>query len=83
MGQEGLPFLDLTTVLWSGSKLGGQQNWPFSITLPKETSVAETPKGTPSNYPLPPSFSERASPAYLDYKLIVTIKRGALRVNQT
>ena len=26
---------------------------------------------------------ERASPAYIDYKLVVTVRRGALRVNQT
>jgi hypothetical protein len=28
-------------------------------------------------------MSERASPAYIDYKMTVTIKRGVLRVNQT
>lgn len=27
-------------------------------------------------------YVERASPAYIDYKLVVTIKRSALRVNQ-
>ena len=33
-------------------------------------------------YPLPPNFTERVSQAYIDYKLIVTVKRGMLRVNQ-
>ena len=33
-------------------------------------------------YRLPPNFTERASPAYIDYKLIVTVQRGMLRVNQ-
>jgi hypothetical protein len=31
-------------------------------------------------YRLPPNFTERASPAYIDYKLIVTVQRGVLRV---
>jgi hypothetical protein len=33
-------------------------------------------------YRLPPNFTERASAAYIDYKLIVTVQRGMLRVNQ-
>ena len=50
-----------------------------------ETTRAEKGKGKQlvQVYPLPPSFSERASPAYLDYKLTVTVKKGAFRVNQT
>ena len=27
--------------------------------------------------------TERASPAYIDYKLVVTVRRGAFKVNQT
>lgn len=27
--------------------------------------------------------TERASPAYIDYKLLVTVRRGAFKVNQT
>jgi hypothetical protein len=56
--------------------------WPFSLKLPSETILAETLKGEKKPYPLPPTFTERASPAYIDYKLIVTVKKGALRVNQ-
>jgi len=41
------------------------------------------PKEPLKTYPLPPSFSERASPAYVDYKLVVTVRRGAFKVNQT
>jgi hypothetical protein len=33
-------------------------------------------------YRLPPNFTERASAAYIDYKLFVTVQRGMLRVNQ-
>lgn len=86
VGQEPLPFLDLSEILWtpsSSSKLVGNLSWPFSITLPKEVSVPEKEKGPAKNFPLPPTFTERASAAYIDYKIIVTVKRGAFKVNQT
>ncbi|KAF9229857.1 hypothetical protein BU15DRAFT_24320, partial [Melanogaster broomeanus] len=38
---------------------------------------------TVKKFPLPPTFSERTSAVYLDYKLILMIKRGILKVNQT
>ena len=87
VGQEGIPFLDIVETLWvpsstSGSKLSGKMSWPFSLKLPPDTMLAETIKGEKKRYPLPPTFTERASPAYIDYKLIVTVKKGALRVNQ-
>ncbi|THU84184.1 hypothetical protein K435DRAFT_733492 [Dendrothele bispora CBS 962.96] len=34
------------------------------------------------SFSLPPNFSERASPAYIDYKLVVTVKRGTFKANQ-
>ncbi|KAL5486115.1 hypothetical protein ACEPAI_7159 [Sanghuangporus weigelae] len=87
VGQESIPFLDLSTNLWSpspsASKLSGSHTWPFSMGLPKEVHVSTAPKEPGKNYPLPPTFSERASPAYIDYKIIVTVKRGMLKVNQT
>ncbi|KAH8117915.1 hypothetical protein DFH11DRAFT_1571413 [Phellopilus nigrolimitatus] len=87
VGQEAVPFLDLTSPLWtpsSSSKLpAGSLTWPFSLTLPKEALVSASSKEAPKCYPLPPTFSERASPAYIDYKVTVTVKRGAFRVNQT
>jgi hypothetical protein len=50
--------------------------------LPKEVFLKEsdTKSGT---FRLPPHFTERASPAYIDYRLVVTVKRGFLKVNQT
>ncbi|TDL25704.1 hypothetical protein BD410DRAFT_895932 [Rickenella mellea] len=85
VGQEPQPFLDLSSQLWTGSKLAaGKQSWPFSIALPKEVNASENPKSDKGKpYPLPPSFSERASAAYIDYKITVTVKRGAFKVNQT
>lgn len=86
VGQEELLFLDLNQTLWpadgekSSGKLKGQHSWPFSFTIPVKVSPAES-KGKP--YSTPPNVSERASPAYIDYRIDVTIKRGALKVNQT
>ncbi|KAI5122909.1 hypothetical protein M0805_007587 [Coniferiporia weirii] len=87
VGQEPLRFLSLSSTLWtptpSSSKLSGTIVWPFSLTLPKEAMVSTSPRDSPKSYQLPPTFSERASPAYIDYKIIVTVKRGMFKVNQT
>jgi hypothetical protein len=43
--------------------------------------IAPNLKAAPMLFSLPPTFSERASAAYIDYKLYVTVRRGGLRVN--
>ncbi|KAI0671856.1 hypothetical protein C8Q78DRAFT_972602 [Trametes maxima] len=89
VGQEEIRFMDISSELWdsksSSSKLKGKQSWPYSITLPTECTVPERGKSKQPEqvYPLPPTFSERASPAYIDYKLVVTVRKSAFRVNQT
>ena len=89
VGQEELVFLDLNTDLWTpsmnaqGKKLNGRHSWPFSIELPRTVTIPDSSKGgRPSEFNLPPTFTERASPAFIDYRLVVTIKRGGFRVNQ-
>jgi hypothetical protein len=63
------------------SKFGkGKYLWPFSLALPTEVQVQD--QKVIKKFPLPATFSERASAGYLDYKLIVTVKRGTFRVNQ-
>ncbi|EIN09874.1 hypothetical protein PUNSTDRAFT_133646 [Punctularia strigosozonata HHB-11173 SS5] len=79
VGQEEERFLELSQELSPAAKLKGAHSFPFKLALPTEC----TPKGEKQTWPLPPTMSERASPAYIDYKLTVVIKRGALRVNQT
>jgi hypothetical protein len=66
----------------TSTKLRGVYAWPFSIVLPSEVKVSEG-KSKEAIYPLPSSFSERASPSYIDFRLLVTVKRSALTVNQT
>ncbi|KAJ6531969.1 hypothetical protein B0H19DRAFT_463033 [Mycena capillaripes] len=86
VGQEEQLFLDLNQALWppandKSSKLAkGKYSWPFSFTLPAKVSPADA-KGL--TIEAPPSFTERASPAYIDYRTVVTVKRGAFKPNQT
>ncbi|KAH9052919.1 hypothetical protein EDB83DRAFT_2542899 [Lactarius deliciosus] len=86
VGQEEELFLDKTEPIWtpassSDAKVVGTHTHTFSITIPRDAEVALVPKATPKRFSLPPTFSERASPAYIDYKLYVTVRRGGLRVN--
>ncbi|KAG1841131.1 hypothetical protein DFJ58DRAFT_809046 [Suillus subalutaceus] len=92
VGQEGQGFLVIEKELWTPlmtlpdgsvvSKLEkGHYTWPFKIALPNETEVLD--RKEKKRFPLPPSFTERASPAYINYRITVIIKRGALRVNHT
>ncbi|KAG1887367.1 hypothetical protein F4604DRAFT_1917184 [Suillus subluteus] len=91
-GQVGQGFLVIEKELWNplmalpdGSVVPklekGHYTWPFKIALPNETEVLD--RKEKKRFPLPPSFTERASPAYINYRITVIIKRGALRVNQT
>jgi hypothetical protein len=87
VGQEEELFLDVTKAVWtpaspSEGKVVGQHTFPFSITIPRDVMIAPVPKAAPKSFPLPPTFSERASPAYIDYRLFVTVRRGRLRVNK-
>ncbi|KAH9003146.1 hypothetical protein EDB86DRAFT_2799637 [Lactarius hatsudake] len=86
VGQDEELFLDKTEPVWtpaspSDAKVVGTHTHAFSITIPRDAAVALVPKATPKRFSLPPTFSERASPAYIDYKLYVTVRRGGLRVN--
>jgi hypothetical protein len=87
VGQEEKLFLDITKPVWTPAspcegKVVGQHTFPFSVTIPRDINVSPVPKVGPKSYPLPPTFSERASPAYIDYRLFVTVRRGRLRVNK-
>ncbi|KAJ7031298.1 hypothetical protein C8F04DRAFT_1110697 [Mycena alexandri] len=96
VGQEEQVFLDLNEVLWSdkaGKITKGKHSWPFSFTLPSKVDSPDVkgitlpPESKIKNAKLitvdaPPSFSERGSPAYIDYKALVNVKRGAFKPNQ-
>ncbi|KAJ7158555.1 hypothetical protein C8R46DRAFT_394456 [Mycena filopes] len=96
VGQEEQIFLSLDETVWSdksGKIAKGTHSWPFSfklpskvdspdvkgITLPPEVKITN---GKVITVDAPPSFSERGSPAYIDYKALVNVKRGAFKPNQ-
>ncbi|KZT67457.1 hypothetical protein DAEQUDRAFT_713475 [Daedalea quercina L-15889] len=90
VGQEEERFLHISQSLWSnkdpskGKLPAGRSSWPFAIVLPEKIAPAGKSKASsPAPYPLPPSFSEKGSPAYIDYKLITTVRRGLFKSNQT
>jgi hypothetical protein len=77
--------LNVEHELWSGAsggKLKGKMSWPFIIAIPTTVEAAIEEKGPKTSHPTPPTYTERASPAYIDYKLTVTVKRGMFKVNQ-
>ncbi|KAJ3757691.1 hypothetical protein EV360DRAFT_45536 [Lentinula raphanica] len=88
VGQEEIVFLDTTQTIWSpdskqgksGEKLQGKHALPFKLVLPKEVTMSLS-KNKQADFRLPPNFSERASPSYIDYKLIVTVRRGLFLAN--
>ncbi|KAF5326926.1 hypothetical protein D9619_004162 [Psilocybe cf. subviscida] len=87
VGQDEEVFFQEEVSLWTPSgndgKLSGKQSWAFSFKLPAEVKVSEPQRGPLNTFRMPPNFTERASPAYIDYKLTATVKRGFLKVNQT
>jgi len=90
VGQEEILFLNTTQTLWSpdpkqgksGEKLQGKHSLSFKFVLPKEVTMSLS-KNKQASFKLPPNFSERASPSYIDYKLIVTVRRGMFQANLT
>jgi hypothetical protein len=77
VGQEEGLFLDITEPMWTPAspcecKVVGQHTFPFTITIPHDTNVVPVLKVVPTSFPLLPTFSERASLAYIDYRLFVT-----------
>lgn len=92
VGQVEQQFLVVEKDLWSSatatsdrskvSKLEkGHYAWPFEFTLPKEAEVLD--RKEKKMIPLPPSFTERGSPAYINYRITVFVRRGALGANQS
>ncbi|KAF8271168.1 hypothetical protein EI94DRAFT_615456 [Lactarius quietus] len=83
VGQNEEVFLDKTEPVWTPAssqegKVVGVHTHAFSISIPRDAVLVSA---TPQRFSLPPTFTERASPAYIDYKLYVTVRRGGLRMN--
>ena len=84
LGQEEECFLDKIEPVWAPAsacegKVVGQHTYPFSITIPCDAMVAPGPKASSKRFSLPPTCSERASPAYIGLQkknCSVTVRHG-------
>lgn len=71
------PFAEIRTVILptSGDQpivlAPGSYTWPFSIELPSTFRDQSGGK----EYPLPPTYHPRMLPEYIDYKIVVNLKR--------
>ncbi|KAG9101217.1 hypothetical protein FRC06_003257 [Ceratobasidium sp. 370] len=81
VGQDKSPsFLDLRTEIWNANTKQSSGPWKFELVLPEEIRVKEY--GTAHEvYDLPPSFSVKTVPSFLEYRLTVEVKRGRFRLN--
>ncbi|RXW16328.1 hypothetical protein EST38_g9530 [Candolleomyces aberdarensis] len=85
VGEDEFIILEETQILWTregrGSKLVGRHVWPFRFTLPKQVQVKRCGTG---KHNLPPTFAENGRTVYIDYRLLVDVKRGDfLRLDKT
>lgn len=87
VGQEETVFMKIENELWNGKaspgKMKGKSSWAFSLEFPETVSEKSTSKPGSPTFPLPPTFTERASPAYIDYRLTAIVRRGLIKVKQT
>ena len=61
-------------------KLSGRHSHPFRFILPNEVNVDES--NWAMVYPLPPKFHEKGI-LYIDYKIIVTVRRGKFSLDNS
>ncbi|EJD06848.1 uncharacterized protein FOMMEDRAFT_17310 [Fomitiporia mediterranea MF3/22] len=83
-GQDSTPQVALKQSKAKGKssyKLVGKYSWPFAIPLPSECTVTWGSKLPPVTLPLPPSFSEKGASQFINYEIIVRIRRGPLRID--
>ncbi|KZV63883.1 hypothetical protein PENSPDRAFT_656964 [Peniophora sp. CONT] len=85
-GQDEEFFLEKVVDLWkapdgasSGVIKKGRHTLPILVPIP---SHGTNPRNSQSSFPLPPTFSERASPAYINYQVSVSLKKGGFTPNR-
>ncbi|KAE9405200.1 hypothetical protein BT96DRAFT_877009 [Gymnopus androsaceus JB14] len=85
-------FLDCSQTLWpqptsngqkSNDKLQGEQEWPFSIHIPKEVALTLGTKDAPrvEVFRLPHTFLERHARASIQYEVVLRLARGFMKTD--
>jgi hypothetical protein len=59
-------------------RLSGKLSYPFKFEIPRDTTVYESDWALV--YTLPPKFHEKGV-IYIDYKVVVTVRRGKFSVD--
>jgi len=82
LSQEPRPFLELSQTLkkQSSGKLSGKLSLPFTFVIPDDVTIDES--NWAMVYPLPPKFHEKGF-MYIDYKIVVTVRRGMFSVDSS
>ncbi|KAE9405185.1 hypothetical protein BT96DRAFT_803068, partial [Gymnopus androsaceus JB14] len=74
----GDPHQPSSTSAWRYSgKLSGSYEWPFTLTLPTETTTTSSD----SSYRLPQTFQERHIPTSIQYDLYILIEKSKFRMD--
>jgi len=78
--QEPTPFIQLSRSLIKQptGKLSGKHIYPYSFVLPDDVTIDEP--NWAMVYPLPPKYHEKGI-LYIDYKIVVTVRRGMFAVD--
>ncbi|KAI0303668.1 hypothetical protein B0F90DRAFT_1309737 [Multifurca ochricompacta] len=82
LSQKPHVFLELsqTLITQPSGKLSGKSSHPFSFILPGDVTIDES--NWAMVYPVPPKFHEKGI-LYIDYKIVVTVRRRLLSVDNT
>ncbi|KAG9090480.1 hypothetical protein FS749_000510 [Ceratobasidium sp. UAMH 11750] len=66
--------------LWNANNRQSSGPWKFELVLPEMVHVNEYGAAR-QMYDLPPSFSVKMVPSFLEYRLTIEVKRGRFRLN--
>ncbi|TFK40192.1 hypothetical protein BDQ12DRAFT_680492 [Crucibulum laeve] len=80
MGNPNDPPSDSTPEKYT-KKLYGEFTWPYSIPIPKETTVPAGPRDEMQVFRLPQTFLERHTRASIQYEILLRIGRNKLRTD--
>ncbi|QRV99579.1 hypothetical protein RhiJN_27598 [Ceratobasidium sp. AG-Ba] len=80
VGQDKPKFPRLAKRIWNANEKQPHTPLKFELALPQIAHVVEY-GASREDYDLPPSFSVKAVPSFLEYRLVVGIKRGRFRLN--
>ena len=81
LAQEPNTFIELSQTLATPSgKLSGRISYPFNFVLPDDLTIHES--NWAMVYPFPPKFQEKGI-MYIDYKIVVNVRRGMFSVDQS